>query len=319
MTQWPRRCANTPGPGRNLWRGADMDHGRSRAVSTFEAARDALAVDLCARWASEAQVRRILRLAERFEQFCAQGFGVVELDAITSAIASSFVTAADSDGRPAGASLQRSRRAAVRLLFRCGREIGVVSTDPTADLRLPPLSSLRARALTDDEVLECRSASAWSLGSARRSLTWALAEATCRSGEIPNVLGSDVNLDAGSVFIRGGGRCAPRTGHLTDWGRSIIGQHIADPNVPLVYSGETARLGGVVSANSAISQVLQRARLGDEPDVRPSSVVAWAGTKVLERTGRIEQVAEALGLKSLDSAASFIGWDWSSSPEVDDG
>lgn len=296
-----------------------MDHGRSRAVSSFEAAREALAVDLCARWASETQARRILRLVDRFELFCAEGFGLAQLDGVTPAVAQAFVAAADADGRPAGVSLQRARRATVRLLFRSGREIGVASTDPTVDIGLPPLTSLRARALTDDEVLECRAASAWSLSSARRSLTWALGEATCRSGEIPNVLGSDVDLDSGSVFIRGGGRCGPRIGQLTDWGRTVIGEHLGEDDAPLVYSGETARLGGLVSANSAISQVLQRAGLGDEPDVRPSSVVAWAGTKVLQRTGRIELVAEALGLKSLDSAASFIGWDWTSSDEDDDG
>jgi len=93
----------------------------------------------------------------------------------------------------------------------------------------------------------------------------------------------------------------------------------AEPDAPLIYSGETARLDGLVPANSAISQVLQRAGLVDEPDVQPSSVVAWAGTKVLERTRRIELVADALGLASLDSAASFIGWDWSQDLEAGDG
>ena len=44
--------------------------------------------------------------------------------------------------------------------------------------------------------------------------------------------------------------------------------------------------------------------------MRPSSVVTWAGVQVLESTGRIEEVAKALGLKSLDRAAAFIGWNW---------
>jgi integrase/recombinase XerC len=136
------------------------------------------------------------------------------------------------------------------------------------------------------------------------------------------VLIGDVDLEDGRLVIRGGGRCAPRSGHLTEWGRDVIAKHLvagADPSTTLVYSGETARLGGLVSANSAISQVLRRAGLHSEPDVRPSSVVAWAGVKVLERTGRIERVADALGLTSLDSAASFIGWDWSSGSKGDDG
>ena len=150
-----------------------MDHGRSRAVSSFEAAREALAVDLRARWASEAQAKRILRLVERFESFCTKGCGVGDLGGVDPGVARAFVSAADSNGRPAGASLQRARRSAIRLLFRCGREIGVASTDPTVDIGLPPLTVLRARPLTDDEVLECRAASAWSLTSTRRSLTWA--------------------------------------------------------------------------------------------------------------------------------------------------
>jgi integrase/recombinase XerC len=294
-----------------------MDHGRSRAGSSFEAARDALATDLRIRWASEAQVRRILRLVERFEVFCAEAFGVSSFEAVDPTMIRAFVGAADSDGCPAGASLQRARRSAVRLMFQCARQLGLTGSDPTVDVALSPLTSLRARPLTDDEVIECRGASAWSLASVRRSLTWALAEATCRSGEIPNVRVGDIDLEAGLVTIRGGGRCAPRTGRLTDWGQNLLGERLtgtADPDTPLVYSGESARLGGLVSANSAISQVLQRAGLGDEPDVRPSSVVAWAGVKVLEQTGRIERVAEALGLRSLDSAASFIGWDWKTEP-----
>lgn len=299
-----------------------MDHGTTHAVSSFEVAREALGVDLRARWASEAQAQRIFRLAERFEQFCLDGFGISDLRAVSSAVAQAFLAAATTDGEAAGASLQRARRSAIRLLFQAGRRLGVAASDPTADIGLPPLSSLRARPLTDDELLECRVASTWSLASARRSLTWALAEATCRSGEVPNVLLRDLDLETGAVSIRGGGRCAPRTGQLTEWGLAVVAEHLSgdsDPDARLVYSGETARLGGLVSANSAITQVLQRAGLGDEPDVRPSSVVAWAGTKVLERTGRIELVAEALGLKSLDSAASFIGWDWSSGHEGGDG
>jgi integrase/recombinase XerC len=294
-----------------------MDHGRSRASSSFEAARTALETDLHSRWASDAQVRRILRLIERFEVFCQEGFGVSDLEVVDPATVRAFVSAADSDGSPAGVSVQRARRSAVRLLFRSARRIGAAATDPSVDISLPPMTSLRARPLTDDEVLECRAASAWSLASARRSLTWALAEATCRSGEIPTVRVSDIDTSQGLVTIRGGGRCAPRTGRLTEWGRNLLAKRLAgtaDPETPLVYSGETARLGGLVSANAAISQVLLRAGLGDEPDVRPSSVVAWAGVKVLERTGPIECVADALGLKSLDSAASFIGWDWTAEP-----
>jgi len=37
--------------------------------------------------------------------------------------------------------------------------------------------------------------------------------------------------------------------------------------------------------------VLTRAGLAGEPDVRPASVAAWAGRRILEETGRIDVVA----------------------------
>lgn len=282
--------------------------------SGFACALDGLATDLTGRWVSEAQTRRMLGLAASFQRFCERGFGITELAAVKASVVNAFVLAPSVDGAPAGSSLQRARRAAIRQLFRSGRQLGVVDGDPTVDLRLPPLTSLRARPLTDDEVLAGRTASQWTLGATRRSATWALAEATCRSGEIPRVCVEDVDLDAGTVRIDGGGRAQPRVGHLTGWGQEQIARRLdavsTDPGQPLVYEGSDARLGGLVSANSAITQVLERAGLAGEPDVRPSSVVAWAGVKVLESTGRIEAVARALGLRSLDGAVTFIGWNW---------
>jgi integrase len=283
-------------------------------ASDFDRALESLAIDLAGRWVSEAQARRVVELGWLFRRFCEQGFGVSELGAVDASLAAAFVQALTPAGTAAGASLQRARRAAVRELFRCGRRLELVDTDPTVDLPLPPLTSLRARPLADDEVLAGRTASQWALGATRRATTWALAEATCRSGEIARICVGDLDLDGATVRISGGGRAQPRVGDLTRWGQEQIARRLdvvgSDPEQPLVYEGSDARLGGLVSANSAITQVLERAGLGDEPDVRPSSVVAWAGSRILRETGRIDAVAEALGLQSLDRAAEFIGWDW---------
>jgi integrase/recombinase XerC len=62
--------------------------------------------------------------------------------------------------------------------------------------------------------------------------------------------------------------------------------------------------------------VLRRAGLASEPDVRPVSVPAWVGVQVLAETGRIDEVARRLGVRSLDRAAALIGWDWTESPAV---
>jgi integrase/recombinase XerC len=64
----------------------------------------------------------------------------------------------------------------------------------------------------------------------------------------------------------------------------------------------------------AMRHVLQRAGLGHQRDVVPTSIRAWAGWKVFEASGRIEEAAKALGLRSLDSAATQIGHDWLAEP-----
>ena len=64
------------------------------------------------------------------------------------------------------------------------------------------------------------------------------------------------------------------------------------------------------SSCEAIGETLRRAGLGDERDVRPSSVAAWAGARVFAESGRIEVAAVALGIRSLDRAARLIGHDW---------
>ena len=81
-------------------------------------------------------------------------------------------------------------------------------------------------------------------------------------------------------------------------------------NARVVYGGSGPAATGQVSASVALSDVLTRAGLGDEPDVRPGSVAAWAGRRILDETARIDEVARRLGMSSLDRTARFIAWDW---------
>ena len=81
-----------------------------------------------------------------------------------------------------------------------------------------------------------------------------------------------------------------------------------DPHV--AYTGGGSEESRQASSCIAVAETLQRAGIGREPDVRPGSVVAWAGVRIFSETGRIEEVARRLGMRSLDRAARFIGWDW---------
>ncbi len=265
-------------------------------------------------WDSPNQARRVDKVLGRFVAFAAAGFGVSAPESVTAELAATFVHAAVAGGSAPSVPLMHLRRSALRLLFRALRQAGAEVGDPTLDLELPPRSQLSSRALADDEVMLCRGHALWALGDHRRAAAWALAEATCRSVEIAHVRRRDVDLTAGRVWIHGGRTTAPRWGSLTDWGASRLELRLrslhGDPDVRVVYGGAGSADTGQVSACVAIVDVLRRAGLAVEPDVRPASIVAWAGQRILGETGRIDEVARGLGMGSLDRTARLIAFDW---------
>jgi hypothetical protein len=204
-----------------------------------------------------------------------------------------------------------NRRSALRLLFRVARRLGLVDGDPTLDLVLPPKSSLPTRPLDDEEVELCRDIASWT--SPRVAIAWALGETTARGAEIAAVAADDVDIEAEVVRIAGGARTSPRIGRLSDWGIEVLRHHIGSAGSrPLAYSGDGHGIAGQVSTCRAIGSVLLRAGLAAEPDVRPMSLAAWAGRRILDETGSIEAVARAMGVRSLDRATRLVGHDWTS-------
>jgi integrase/recombinase XerC len=263
---------------------------------------------------SEQSERRLVQVICRFLRYL-DGAGISSLTETSPAAVRDFVLA-PSDTTDAAPSVATShlRRSAVRLLFRVLRQMSLVEHDPTLDLALPPRSSLQARPLSDDEIALGRSFSLYSLTETRRPAAWALAEASARTSEIPNVCVRDLDLDAGRVWLGGGTKVEPRWASLTTWGTRALERRLetigTDPDTPLVYEGRGSLESRQASTCDAISETLRRAGLAAEPDVRPLSVTAWAGRKVLDETGRIDAVARALGMRSLDRAATLIGFDW---------
>ena len=265
-------------------------------------------------WDARAEADRVARTLGRFGSFCATGYAVEWLAEVTPEVAAAFVLAPGPDGGEASVSLRHLRRLSVRLLFRVARSSGVPVGDPTLDLWLPPRTPFQTRPLTDDEVLLGRGAAQWSLSDTRRLAAWALAEATARTSELPHIRVCDVDLDAGRVFLHGGKRVGERQASLTPWGVEQLRLRVqvvgSEPDLPLLYRGGDLEGAGQVASATLLQDVLVRAGLAEEPDVRASSVAAWAGRRVLEETGRIDLAARALGVKSLDRAARIVGWDW---------
>ena len=263
---------------------------------------------------SDQSERRLLDVIGRFLRYVDRA-GIDSLGDVSPDLARAFVLARS--GRTnAAPSIATShlRRSAVRLLFRVLRQLSLAEHDPTLDLTLPPRSSRQARPLTDDEIALARSFSLHSLTETRRPAAWALAEASARTSEIPNVYVRDLDLHADRVWLAGSTKVESRYAPLTTWGARALERRLetvgTDPETPLVYKGRGSQESRQASACDAIGETLRRAGLADEPDVRPLSVTAWAGQKVFDETGHIDAVARALGIRSLDRAATLIGWDW---------
>jgi integrase/recombinase XerC len=263
---------------------------------------------------SDQSERRLLDVIGRFLRYVDRA-GVDSVGDVSPDLAREFVLARSGRTNVApSVATSHLRRSAVRLLFRVLRQLSLVEHDPTLDLVLPPRSSLPARPLTDDEVALGRSFSFNSMGASRRPAAWALAEASARTSEIPYVCVRDLDLDAGRVWLAGGTKVESRWARLTTWGARALERRLetvgSEPDAPLIYEGRGSPESRQASACDAIGETLRRAGLADEPDVRPLSVTAWAGQKVLGETGRIDAVARALGMRSLDRAATLIGFDW---------
>jgi integrase len=153
---------------------------------------------------------------------------------------------------------------------------------------LPARSSLPSRPLTDDEVALCRSFSVSSLTETRRPAAWALAETSARTSEVPDIRVRDVDIDEGRVWLWGSTKAEPRWGELTEWGCKQLARQVErvnskGPDALLIYEGARDDKVAQISSCIAIGDILRLAGLAKEPDVRPHSVVAWAGSKASVR------------------------------------
>jgi integrase len=264
-------------------------------------------------------VPRFLSLVDRFGRFMSRAFGAASLAEASASQVEAFVRSTNLDGSLPSVATMRLRRSVVRSVFRTGRELGFVDGDPTVDVALPPRTNEAARPLTDLEVQRCRRVALDDLTSTRLAVPWALGEATARTGEIPRLTVGDLDLDRGAVWIHGSSNTEPRWGYLSPWGVGQLERHLRDhgskaPSATLTQSATTNTESRRAYSSQAIREALRGAGLLEDATVRPASLTAWAGRQVLSETGRIDEAARALGMRSLDGAARLIGWDWTGGP-----
>lgn len=159
-----------------------------------------------------------------------------------------------------------------------------------------------------------RSYSLNTLTATRQPAAWALSEASATTAELAYITAKDLDLECVSgprVWLHGSRKRVERWGLLDDWGAAQVERRAsAVKGSRLIYMADGSEESGQRSCCAAISDTFVRAGLAGEPDVRPASLVAWAGRRALEETGKIDGVARRLGIRSLDAAARFIDFNW---------
>ncbi|MCZ7529637.1 MAG: hypothetical protein M5U31_04430 [Acidimicrobiia bacterium] len=242
----------------------------------------------------------------------AERVGARSLAEINDEFVADFVSARNRDGSVPSTATKHLRRWAVRFFYQMLRESGVQATDPTDGLALPPRPSSETRPLTDEEVALCRAVVEYPANATLKAAAWALAEASASTSEIPAVRRRDVDPACARVQLPGARLVAARSVPLTDFAGEQIERRLSDiahdPETLIAYTGSGARPQS--AAAMVLGKVLRRAGLADEPGVRPASIRAWVGVRILHETDSIEAVARRLGLRSLDSAARVIGLEW---------
>ncbi len=252
--------------------------------------------------------------------------GVDSVSGVTAELVAAFcgeaVQGRDGSWRTPAASTRRTRRAAIRWLFRWLRHEGICVADPTIDVKVSEDAVAGPRPLTDVEVAECRLMSDRTLSQTRLPACWALAEATLTTGEMSRLVVGDVDLVSGTLDTPGLSRGpVARTVPLTDWGAAALARRVeelvgggGDESTPVVYRSGRSLNGGGATAGQAINRILTYAGLSNDPSATAKSVIAWRARKAFEQSGRIEAAARLIGSSSLDATARLIGLDWTVGP-----
>jgi integrase len=259
----------------------------------------------------------LVRVSELIQGF-ANFLTATEVNAaaeITEAHASAFVRSLTRSGSEPSLATMHFRRSALRIFFREAKALGVLPMDLASDIALLPRSYPDLRPLTDEEVGQGRSFAEGALADPRYAIAWALAEATARLPELCAVRPRDVDLKGARVWITGSSTTEPRWSTLTYWGTGQLERHVsAKPKSardhPLLLPGKGSRS----SVYEFVASTLRHAGLAKKPGVRPNSLPAWRGAKELANGASIDEVAVLLGMRSLDRAAAFIGFDWRAEP-----
>lgn len=134
----------------------------------------------------------------------------------------------------------------------------------------------------------------------------------------------DLHLDHAKAWLHGGGtRTQARWADLDPWAVDALTRRVADiarrhdadalPDQPLLYNPRTDDVssgGRQCAVGNHVRRVFELAGLASTPGVRRASFAEHAARRIWDDTHRLEAVAAALGMRSLDKTAHLLGVDF---------
>lgn len=321
----PRPTATVPGVLDDRWpwptdaeqlAGGPID--RTDLAATLDAALGPTAECRVVLWAWRHDPRQAPLSAARLAELAAryatrlETLGIDSLRAATPADAAAFVRAPTRKGTPPSIHTMHLRRTTLRSIYRTLHHLDPPCADPTTFLELPSRWFRAARPLTDAEIHQLRTAVMSRRGDPPPgALVLALAEAGASTVELTVLRWADIGDD--TVALPGGSRILARTARLTAWGAATIARHRATHPVAgteLAVSGSTMpprSQPAQAAMTNRLRQLLRTGELHTDPALGPRSIRLWAAAHRYQATGRIEDAAHVLGMRSLDACAAAIG------------
>ncbi|MGB3411182.1 MAG: hypothetical protein WBA45_08280 [Microthrixaceae bacterium] len=178
-------------------------------------------------------------------------------------------------------------------------------------LHRPPWTipnGMRSRPLARVEQAICRvTVSRWDQRCELTPAQYVIAERSAMSGELIRIPITAAHVSSvGKVHLGGGRDQLPRTVELDDWGTRILIRRLNEVNgrdrsTPLLYDGNDPGTNNAqASASGNLKRVLRIAGLGSDPTLTPTSIRNTYAQRLYENGERLENIAEAMGAKSLD-------------------
>lgn len=263
-------------------------------------------------------IQKAGQIDARFIAYVRKRFQIDDVRLIGRTEAIAFVHAATlgKETRPPADRTKDNRRWALALLFRTLRSLDLYDGDPLLDVVPFPRPRNSARPLLDWELRRCeRYARSSAVNDTLGPTLLALAEATATTSETPQVLVADVHPDGRRVWLGAETRGTARWGLLTEWGSRAVRARLGvvqanGADTPLAYGGRGTIDVGQANTCMGLRRILDTASLGDDSRIQPRSIRAWAGRRIWDETGDIEEVRHRLGLKVLDDARRLIEVPW---------